>query len=391
MVLKRVLIFFMSGILIFTTGCWDKVEIDERAFVLAIAVDTPGKDKISNDSSQLEYGLGKSIGDENKIKAVFYIPIPSKLAGGSVDAFSVEESEGDNMTAAIENLNMKFNREMFFGQTKILLIGENCIKNPVILKKLMDFIEREPDMGREASIAIVKGSISQLANVKPKFENVFASYMNGIFQNSGKMFRNLHLSINDFFSVIRENKGNAVVPVVEVEGDKVRVQELALIKDFKFLKYVEAKYLRPFSIIRNELVDGEIIIPYRKDAVSIKIASSKTSIDLKPEGDNLKYKVSVRIEGDIDNFILNEDIFDDKSVKEITDLTKKEIGKELDKTINLFQNEVGIDYLKLGDYTKKHNYNSYKRFEKDWDKEFKKVKIDYDVHIFIRRFGGSKK
>lgn len=391
MALKKIIIFLTSISLIFSTGCWDKIEIDDRAFVLALAIDTPGTETSATDSSTMQDGMGKKVGEANEIKAVFYMPIPSKLSGGSVDTFSVEESVGTNMTMAIENLNMEFSRQLFFGVTKIILIGENALKNPVILRKLMDFIEREPDMGREALIAVVKGKTAGLTAIKPKFEKVFAAYMNGVLENSGRMFSGLSLPINEFLSNIRENKGNAVMPVAEIVGDRVSIKKLALVKDYKLLSYVDTKYIRPYSIITNELKDGEIIVPYKNDNVSLKISSSNTSVNLVPKGNKLEYKIGVKIEGDIDNYIFDESIGNEKSINDIKDKIKDSIKNELDKTTSYFQNDIGVDYLKLGDYTKKHNYKLYKKYENNWDQEFKKAKIEYDVQIFIRRLGGTDK
>lgn len=389
MTLKKTTIFLICIIMVFTTGCWDKIEIDQRAFVLAIAVDKP--EKSDNLESSIVEGMGKSIDDKDMIKAIFYMPIPSKLQSGSVDTFSIEESDGINMTMALENLSMKFSRRMFLGQVKVILVGEEALKTPTIIKKLMDFIEREPDMGREASIAVVKGKTSELASVKPKFEKVFAAYMQGVFNNASSMFAPLNLSINNFLGNIRANKGNIVVPVATVEKDKVAIDQLALIKDYKFSNYVDAKYLRPYSIITGGLKDGDVIIPYKQDNISLKITSCYTNTRLKEEDNKLNYNVNVRIEGDIDNYIFNEDILNDKDVNNIKTKFETTIKDELNKVTDYFQNDIGIDYLKFGDYAKKHNYRIYEKYEKNWDQAFKKAKINYDVQIFIRRMGGTRR
>lgn len=390
MAFKRIVVLILSIVMIFCTGCWDKIEIDERAFVLAMAIDTPDNPKASSDDSELMDGMGKAVGEKNRIKTVFYIPVPSKLQGGDVDSFSVEESEGSNIPLAIENLNLKFSRQMFFGETKIILIGENALKNPVILKKLMDFVEREPDMGREAYVGVVKGETKKLTEVKPKFEKVFGVYMRGVFDNSGRMFSTLSLPINDFLSALRENKGTTVIPVVDVVDNKVAIKQLALLRDYKFLSYLDIKYLRPYSIITNKLEDGEIVVPYKEDSVSMKISSCDTKVNLERDEKNLRYKVNVRIEGDIDNYIMNEDIFKDKTINELKDEIQRTIKEELVKTTDYFQNDIGIDYLKLGEYTKKYHYKTYEKNVQNWDQEFRKAKIDYDVEVFIRRLGGTR-
>ena len=259
---KRLLSVFMCLPLVFLTGCWDKIEIDDRAFVLAMVVNTAEKMKATSPGKAEAGGL---------ITADFYMPIPSKLlsTGGGVDAFSVEHSDGKNLPMAIENLNMKFSRQMFLGQTKIILVGEKALANDKFLKELMDFVEREPDMGREAKIAVLKGDPKKLLSLKPKFEKVFASYMMGIFNNSERISSYLSLSINDFLSMIRENKGSVVLPAAEIGEDKVSIKQLALIKDYKLFTYMDSKYLKPYSLITNTLKDGNILVPYNNDIISL--------------------------------------------------------------------------------------------------------------------------
>jgi len=381
---KRLLSVFMCLLLVFLTGCWDKIEIDDRAFVLAMVVNTAEKMQATSPGKAEAGGL---------ITADFYMPIPSKLlsTGGGVDAYSVEHSDGKNLPMAVENLNMKFSRQMFFGQTKIILVGEKALSDAKFLKELMDFIEREPDMGREAKIAVLKGDPKKLLSLKPKFEKVFASYMAGIFNNSERISSYLSLSINDFLSMIRENKGSVVLPVAEIGEDKVSIKQLALIKDYKLLNYMDEKYLKPYSLITNTLKDGNILVPYNNDIISLKVASATRKISLTSSGDNLEYKVGIKIEGDIDNYISNEEIFQNKSISSIKDTVQKSIKDELDKTTSYFQNDIGYDYLGFNDYTKKHHNKLYKEYENSWNDEFQKANINYDVQVFIRRLGGSRK
>lgn len=373
MAIKQFSIFLMISMLIFSTGCWDKIEIDDRAFVLGIVIDSQGP------------------GNPDKIRTIFYAPIPSKLAGGEVDAYTVVESQGDNMPTAIENLNMQFSRQLFFGQTKVLLIGESALKDGEILRKLMDFIERDPDMGREMLVAVVKGEAKALAHVKPKFEKVFASYMSGIFNNSARVSSILSLSINELLLKLRENKGSAVIPVAEVVGDQVKVRQLALIKDYKLVSYLDNQYLRPFSIFTDKLKDGQIEIPYMNNNVTLNITSSNRRLHLKSFGGNLEYNMQVRLECDVDNYVFQEDLFEKNRINDIKDKLSSKIKAGLNKTLDYFQNEAGYDYLGIGEYTKKFHYNVFKQYEANWEDEFKKVKINYDVQIFIRRIGAVKK
>lgn len=375
----------MFFFIFFITGCWDKTEIDDRAFVLGIAVDEGNKPNKAPENAPKDKIQSKGI------EATFYMPIPSKLAGGGVDSFSTEKTEGINITDAVDNLRLKFNRDIFLGQIKIILIGEKIIKDPTNFKKLLDFIERDPDMGRGALIGVVKGDVKELTNIKPKFEKVFAAYMRGIFDNASSISEQLELPINQLLGGIRESKGTAAIPVVSVEKDVAKCDDIALIKDYKLLTYLDKKYLRPFSIMTNKLKDGDIQIPLNNDFVSIKVTSCQTKVSLVEQSPNIKYKIGVKMEGDIDNYSFNQDIFYKDEIKAISEKGNAMVKEELNGMVNYFQNGIGKDYLAVGDYTKKYHYDVFEKYIDNWDEAFKKAKFDVDVQLFIRRVGGTKK
>jgi Ger(x)C family germination protein len=389
--LKRLQISLLIVTVIFSTGCWDKIEIDERAFVLAIAVDM-AEGNIKSESSSLsgEEFSGK-IDKKDYIKSTFFMPIPSKLISGSVDAFATEESEGLNMQSAIQSLSMKFSRKMFFGQTTIILIGESLIKNEKAFREFVDFLEREPDMGREAKIAILEGKLADLKNIKPKFEKVFAAYAGGVFKNANKTSSALELPINEFLAELRGNNGKTVIPVVSVESGNLKMDKLALVNEFKFKNYLETKYMRPLNIITGNLTETTMVVPYSGNKLTFKTRGCDTKIQLVSDKDHLKYKITAKIEGDIDNYLFNMDMSDTTQLKNAQNKIRDFVENELKKTISHFQNDIGSDYLMLEEHTKKHNYSTYEKYKSYWDEEFKKASFVYDINIHIRRLGGVKR
>lgn len=383
--LKKLLAILLFFSIFFITGCWDKTEIDDRAFVLGLAVDETDK----TNQGPAEEKMNKLAPKD--IEATFFMPIPSKLVGGQVDAFSSEKAKGINITDAIDNLRLNFNRDIFLGQIKIILIGEKVLKDPENFKKLLDFIERDPDMGRGALICAIKDGTDKLANIKPKFEKVFASYMKGIFDNASMISAQLSLPVNELLGEIRENKGSAVIPVISIEKDKAKCDDVVLVKNYKFLTYLDKQYLRPFSIMTNKLRDGDVQIPFNNKIVSVKITSCQTKLSLADTTNNPRYKIGVKLEGDIDNYSFDQDIFTKDEIKQISEKGKALIEKEMMDMIYYFQNALGEDYLMVGDYTKKYHYKFYESYSNKWNEEFKKAKFDMNIQLFIRRIGGTKK
>lgn len=388
MLLKRIIAGCMVIYMLLLTACWDKTEIDDRAFVLGLAVDEL---KAGGSGGGSDGASGKLQAKGKDIQAIFYMPIPSKLVGGQVDAFSTEVGKGVNITDAVDDLRLKFNRDIFLGQLKIILISEKLLQDPVNFKKLLDFVERDPDMGRGALIGVVKGGIDELKQIKPKFEKVFAAYMKGVFDNASSISGLLKVSTNEFLGNIRENKGRSILPVVRVEKDHAVCDDIALIKDYKLYRYLDKKYLRPFSILTGKQKDGDIQIPYFNDFVSLKVTSSESNISLIDQGTVPRYKLDVKMEADIDNYSFNQDLFDNEQVKAIRNKGSAQMKKEIENMIAYFQKDMAEDYLSVGDYTKKYHNGYYQKVQQRWDNTFSKAAFNVQVQLLIRRIGGTRK
>jgi hypothetical protein len=201
----------------------------------------------------------------------------------------------------------------------------------------------------------------------------------------------MSLSINEFLSGLRESKGSITMPVAEVVGDKISVEDIALLRDYKLAGFLDKKYLLPFSIITNTLKDGDYNINYKNSDLSCKITSSGTRIRLVPNKDKLEYTIESRVEMDVNNYTIDEDIFKDKVITEIRDKFAINIKDELIKTVEYFQNDIGFDYFKLEQFTKKYHYGIFEKYKDNWNEEFKKAKFNFNVTVFIRRIGGTRK
>ena len=176
------------------------------------------------------------------------------------------------------------------------------------------------------------------------------------------------------------------MPCIKITDGKAEVRDLALIKDYEFYQMVDQKYLRGYSIISNKLKKARKLVKYDDTIIPFFITGVNTTVHLEDK-ENLKYKVTVKVEGDIESFILDEEISEKGKIEEIKSNIAKSLTMELNEVMDYFQNSIGIDYLKIGEYTRKYHNRAYKKYEDNWDEAFKKAQFDFDVNVEIRRIG----
>lgn len=384
MKLKRIGIIFVIFLMPLSSGCWDKIEVEQRAFIGAMLIDKAEKE-----------GEGEFISPEHgkdNLKVYFGIINPSKVQGGE-EAFITETVYGINFPESIKNLSSRIPRVPFFGHVRVLVITEAIVKDSKTFREILDEIERAAVINHQMKVVILKNSSEVLTKVKPKLENLNSTYITGIINNSKISGEIVSISYSELLQQVRNNNGRAAVPVIKVESENNKgyvIDELALIDNYKFTSYLDPMYVNSYKLITKKFVYGRrfanldgIIVPYY-------VGSSKLKISLVDEK-KLKYRVKLEMEGDIEQFRFGEDIFKPETIKKVKRELEKTIKKELEETTQYFQNEVGYDFLGFRDYTYKYHNKTYKKYKKDWDSAFKKADIEYDVKVNIRRVGTSKK
>jgi Ger(x)C family germination protein len=382
--LRKAGVFLITVVMLFATGCWDKVEIEQRGFIALMTVDMNEKqeEKKQEDSSKgfLESG-------QEKFKFVFGIVIPSKIQEGGETAALPKEVTAVNFPDAIEKLSAQVSRLPFFGHARTLTFGEGLLKDDKAFREILDYLDRSAIINQQMNIVATKGNTDQLLKVEPKLENLVAAVINGIMQNSRYITEVPTMDLTGLLIALRNNEGSAAIPVLEVEEEEIVINKLVLIKDYKLLNYLDTRYVGPFKIITDDLKSGRKLVDYKGSVIPYYIHAINKRTWMEEVGDKLKYTVKIEIEADVRSYEFGKDLFDVGKIKELEAIANNSLEGELEETTNYFQDVIGHDYLEFGDYTHKNHNNVYQKYEKNWDEQFKKADINYDVDVKIRRVG----
>jgi Ger(x)C family germination protein len=375
-------------VMIFTTGCWDKVEIEQRAFIGALTIDVNKKQEGQGRPGEVVYC--EDVPDELTVN--YGIVVPSQLAQGG-DAFVTREIKGADLPDAMEKLSQRTSRRPFYAHSRLLVLGENLLKDPQNFKEVLDDIERKAGLSQQMRVVAFRGDPSEIFKVKAKLESLLSSYVTGIMDNAPVTSAVVNMTLKDLLSSIRNSDGEAAIPLLEVienEKPEFQINSLVLVKDYKLLTYMDNKYSKVYKLMNKELERGRKLVKYKDLIIPFYIYTAEKKIWLEDKDDRLKYRVKIELEGDIEEFEFNRDIFDEKIIKDIEQAIKESTKSELDETTQYFQNEVGTDYLSFDEYTHKNHNKVYQKYKDNWDEAFKKADIEYDVEINIRRVGASK-
>ena len=155
--MKRIVRTFLAVHLAFlTTGCWDRIEINDLAIVLATAVD------------QEQNGL---------IRFSALISLPGNMSGitgggggsGGNQSYYVDSEVGRTAREATSKLQMRTERRFTFSHRRILIVGEELARESGI-QSLFETLPRLHDTRLTTHMIIAKGKGYDLLNATPHFE-----------------------------------------------------------------------------------------------------------------------------------------------------------------------------------------------------------------------------
>lgn len=145
---KKHFIFWLLLFLLFLTGCAFK-DIDKNVFVAMIAID-------KSDEEKKPY----------KITLKIYEPVSSFKQSTQPEYSYISES-GETLSEAIRLLQSYTDKELDFGHTKLIVIGEELVKEDKN-HEILDFLIRRPDIQMISWIAVGRPTADEVIKLEPK-------------------------------------------------------------------------------------------------------------------------------------------------------------------------------------------------------------------------------
>ncbi|MFF0827536.1 Ger(x)C family spore germination protein [Brevibacillus sp. NPDC003359] len=354
------------------TGCWDRRELEERASVLAIAID-------------------QDENDENLYKMTVQIPIPIKIAGSSgkgggsgADAVKIMSVTGRTVTDASNNLQMRLNQRLFLGHTRILALSEEIARKGI--QDIMDSFRREPQIRRLLWPIVVRGKASTLLEIKPRIEPIPVVFLMGLIENGMKLGRIPDQTLGDYFNQTSNLTMEPFLNYVEASKNEVSWKGVAVFRGHKMMGILDHLQTWALLQLRNEKPGGDIVIalPETKNGyVSFRPHFAKKKVTIH---DDFSATFHCELQGDIVELTEDLHITPEQFVTQMQALIKKEMEKRSKKLLQQLQKQYNSDVLKLGLILRAKHYSDYWKTH-NWKKDFRDFPIRVKYTIKLRRLG----
>ncbi|WP_299741232.1 Ger(x)C family spore germination protein [uncultured Rossellomorea sp.] len=388
MIGKTITLLCICLLILFTTGCWNRVELNELAISVGQGIDK----------------------EDDKYKVSTQIVIPSEVAlkAGATSGIPVTLFTGTEETVfeAMREITTVSPRKIYHSHLRILVIGEELAKEGI--GKVLDFYARDHEYRTDFYIVIAKDTTAEnILSMLTTIEKIPSNNMLSSLETSEKTWApttsvTLHELIR---SLVTEGK-SPILTGIEIIGDPSigdNVQNIEQINPAAYLKYsgiavfkrdrmlgwLNEEQSRGYNIIMDNVKNTVANVQCPSEGeLNFEVIQSKTKVKGDVENGIPKIDVSIEAEGNIGEVKCAIDLTKPKTIYELEKLAEESFIKLTKGTIKTVQEDFGVDIFGFGDIIHRSDPELWKKLKKDWnEKHFTDLEVNVKADIKIRRLG----
>jgi spore germination protein KC len=363
------------------SGCWDRKEINDLAFISGTSFD------LTDDG---EYILSHQIA------------IPSTgqagLGGGGSnqqEKFIVTSATGRNASEAFQKLQQKTSRKLFTAHRSIIYVGESLAKHGI--QDILDVYTHDPQQRLKTYIMAVKGGEGrEILQIKYPFEQVPSEAV----KEMGILGSGLSVTLRDFFLAASSEGISPVLGVLErdplsVEGKEnknlFKLGGSAIFKDFKLVGFLNENETNGFLWVTDRMISSIINakLPEDHGTVGMNLINANRKITSEISGDKIKFKIQLQGEGSLWENNSPLDVSLPENLRLVRKAFEKSVEKQVLDAVSKVQKLYKVDSVGFGQEIYRNKPKQWKALEEQWDHKFPDVDVSVEVKLNVRGTGMS--
>ncbi|AGI28041.1 Ger(x)C family spore germination protein [Bacillus subtilis] len=353
-------------ICILLTGCWDRTEINDIAFVVSSAIDKK----------------------KDQYRVAMQIPLVGQLGGqtggGGGTAGSktwyVDSASGTTIREANNKLQTSLSRTINTSHRRTVIIGENMARDGVA--PVFDILTRNPQNRLTALILVSRGEARDILNTDVQLEQFPAEMIRelAIIATSRPVF------LSRFMSDLVEIGSDPYAPVISASKTKpggkgksnLKIDGLAIFKKDRLMDIFKDEHMTAALMLLNQARQPEFIVdlPNQMGQASIQLQKSNASFHAAEKNGKLSMTIEIRAKGII---MENQSTYETRENDQYYIIQKalnRTIKKDVTSTVHRLQ-KLKADPAGFQDRTIRSTATTKNLLKKEWEEVYK----DMEVHV----------
>lgn len=368
---------------ILLVGCWDKADMEDRSYVITLGVDKyePKEEGKIEDEPENKFSLSLGIAELSEMS--------ENKKGGQNDEKKAVEISGRTISSAIKAADMYSSRQIYLGQLKTVIFGEEILKDKEAFKEALEALEKNQEVSTKAIILATEGKAVDCVNAILKENDSSGLFIWDFYKNIAENVATTgHLDLENVLIDLRST-GNTVIPRIKVENEKTKLGGGALISNDSLCGIFKDLEERGYLWIKGRAKGAVVDVQKEDKTIPMWVLKNGCKFDFEEKEGKIKATLFIDIEGSIEGSTTGKDsLLKEENIDNLEALFAQAIQDEVRNTIQLAQSEYHADVIQLSKELRKRNYSLYKKQKGKTNNEiFESMIIEPIVNVSIRSVG----
>jgi len=349
-------------------GCWDRIEIEDRAFAVAFGIDAAGT-KDSTDPINAEADEEER---EEREQARFRFSAALASADNKSSGGGDEENEsgddpstqGQTLLESIYALDAQCSRKLSFGQAKTVVLGKRLLQDQDLFREAVGVIENRSEIDRTITVLVTDGEVPDILSATPPSGSKPGYYVVNFYRLASKSGGQSFQKNFEMMMAELRATGNTLLPLIGEADDNIQVEGALAIKDYQLAGELSGTELRGLLWAENKACKGAILTT--DNNMPMIVRRHRSSVRFDEEDGHLRCFVNVRVKGDVYHF-------GDEAPKALE--YEQLIEQEIKKAAKKLQQELELDAFNFRMALRKQRYSLYQQYVYDWEQAFVDMEI----------------
>ncbi|MCD1258466.1 Ger(x)C family spore germination protein [Paenibacillus athensensis] len=367
-------------------GCWDRVEIDQRGFVVGIAIDE------SEERNTRYLGTYQFV-----VPGGLKMSSPSGSSSYDTQAYMNLGTTESSMSALSAKMASETSRSPYFEHLKLIIVSDSLARKPEEFSSIMDYFLRNSEMRRGIKVLIADGSALSVLSTKPKSERIPASYIESIVNNNRKTTYMLpETAIGQIHEYLMRKESYVVQRIANTQKQGVSVSGCAIFdgNSNRMVGQLNGQETQGLNMIKGQIKGGVLEAAEGVNRVDFLIERGKRTIRYEKSGNRFIFHINIQLEGVLDKSPNSINFMKKPTIVETEEILERKMQAICYETIHKLQQTYRKDVLGLGMYLYENHYKVWKPIAANWDNGenlFSQADIQVHTNVILRRIGNINK
>lgn len=272
------------GLVLVCSGCFGSKELNQRAFIVAMAFDEVGEE-----------------GEKEKgIRVTAQMPIPAQMGSdqkGGGKTFFIASVTGDTVSEALNKLQRQLDREIFLGHVRLMVFGETLARHRGI-EEVVDYFKRDFRIQRITQLALAQGEAEKILEAQPPLEQSASAFIYNVLSVDAGTSEEITTDLGEYLVLDSDEGIEPVLPRLDLQDKSIVTNGAAIMMHDKVKGWMTPAETRGFSILVGEFEPSRIVVsspnmPEAKIGIQLREAKARNRVSLK----NGKLHIASTIQG----------------------------------------------------------------------------------------------